>query len=55
VDYADTSPVARWVREEIREVALGLYLGIAYWRKVKAAHFALSFPRASVGPIPVGK
>jgi hypothetical protein len=44
LDYAHTSLVARWIRDEIREVAPGLYLGIAYWRKLKVAHFALSFP-----------
>src|SRR3954465_211543 len=30
LDYSQTSTVARWVRDEIREVAPGLYLGVVF-------------------------
>jgi hypothetical protein len=35
---------ARFVRDEIREIAPNLYLGIAYLDRIKIANFALSFP-----------
>jgi hypothetical protein len=44
LDYSRTSLIAHWVRDEIREVAPGLYLGIAYLNRIKVANFALSFP-----------
>lgn len=31
LDYSATSKVARWIRDEIREVAPGLYLGMVFW------------------------
>jgi hypothetical protein len=48
LDYSQTSIVAQWIRDEIREVSPGLYLGIVYWGKEKPAahkliHFALKF------------
>ena len=49
LDYSKTSLVAHWVRDEIREVAPGLYLGVVYWGKKKLIHFALKFPPAN-GP-----
>ena len=30
LDYSKTSLIARWVRDEIREVAPGLYLGVVF-------------------------
>jgi hypothetical protein len=45
LDYSKTSTVAHWIRDEIRLVAPGLYLGVAYLGKVKVAYFALSFDR----------
>jgi hypothetical protein len=45
LDYSRTSLIAHWVRDEIREVAPSLYLGIAYVDRIKVANFALSFPR----------
>ena len=46
LDYSKTSLVAKWIRDEIREVAPGIYLGIVYWGKKKLIHFALRFPAA---------
>jgi hypothetical protein len=48
LDYSQTSIVAQWIRDEIREVSPGLYLGIVYWGKQKSGahrliHFALKF------------
>lgn len=44
LDYSRTSAVAHWVRDEIREVAPGLYLGIAYLKHHKVLNFSLRFP-----------
>jgi hypothetical protein len=46
LDYSETSLVARWVRDEIRKVAPGLYLGKVYWSKKRLIDFALEV----VGP-----
>ncbi len=46
LDYSKTSLVAQWIRDEIREVAPGIYLGLVYWGKKKLIHFALEFPAA---------
>jgi len=43
LDYSKTSFLARKVRDEIREVAPGLYLGLVYWEKNKVLHFSLDF------------
>ena len=43
LDYSKTSFVARKVRDEIREVAPGLFLGLVYWKKDKVLHFSLDF------------
>jgi len=44
IDYSRTSLVARWVRDEIRLVAPGLYLGVVWLRRRRIAGFALRFP-----------
>jgi hypothetical protein len=44
LDYSDTSLVAHWIRDEIRTVGLGTYLGLVYWERKKILHFALQFP-----------
>jgi hypothetical protein len=44
LDYSRTSLVAHWIRDEIREVAPGLYLGIVFWDRDKVLNFALNFP-----------
>lgn len=46
LDYSNTSLVARWIRDEIREVAPGVFLGIVFWGKRRVGKFALVFPRA---------
>ena len=43
LDYSETSMVAQWVRDEIREIAPGLYLGKVYWNKTRLIDFALEF------------
>ena len=48
LDYSQTSIVAQWIRDEIREVSPGVYLGVVYWGKEKEhahklIHFALKF------------
>ena len=47
LDYAKTSFLAKKIRDEIREVAPGIYLGIVYWGKKKLIHFALRFPASA--------
>ena len=43
LDYSETSLLAHWIRDEIREVAPGLYLGKVYWDKARLIDFALKF------------
>ena len=43
LDYSHTSLVAHWVRDEIRLVGPGLYLGVVFWNKDRLIHFALQF------------
>jgi hypothetical protein len=48
LDYSKTSKVAGWVRDEIREVAPGLYLGLVYVRSKRAPlRFSLQFEHAA--------
>jgi hypothetical protein len=44
LDYSDTSLVAHWIRDEIREVGPGTYLGLVFWERSMVLHFALQFP-----------
>jgi hypothetical protein len=43
LDYSDTSFLAHWVRDEIRQIGPGLYLGKVYWGKKRLIDFALKF------------
>lgn len=43
VDYLETSLLVPFVRDEIREIAPGLYLGRAYARTLIGPQFALNF------------
>ena len=43
LDYSDTSIVAQWIRDEIRQVGPGIYLGKVYWDKKRLIDFALKF------------
>jgi hypothetical protein len=44
LDYSRTSLVAHWVRDEIRSVGLGTYLGIVYLGRARVLKFVLEFP-----------
>ena len=41
LDYSETSLVAHWIRDEIRLIQPGLYLGKVYWDKQRLIDFAL--------------
>jgi choline dehydrogenase-like flavoprotein len=43
LDYSDTSLVARWIRDEIRQIGPNQYLGKVYWDKKRLFDFALQF------------
>jgi hypothetical protein len=45
LDYSKTSLLAHWIRDEIRQVDAGVYLGVVYWAKKRLIHFALEFPK----------
>lgn len=44
LDYSETSMLAHWIRDEIRQIGPGLYLGIVYWKKDRLINFAVQFP-----------
>jgi len=43
LDYSDTSLIAHWVRDEIRLIGPGFYLGKVYWGKERLIDFCLKF------------
>jgi hypothetical protein len=43
LDYSDTSIVAQWIRDEIRQIQPKFYLGVVYWNKARLIDFALEF------------
>jgi hypothetical protein len=43
LDYSETSLVARWIRDEIRLIGPGFYLGRVYWDRRPLIHFSLDF------------
>lgn len=43
LDYSDTSVIAQWIRDEIRQIEPKLYLGKVYWDKTRLIDFALKF------------
>ena len=43
LDYSDTSMVAQWIRDEIRAIAPGVYLGKVYWDDNRLIDFVLEF------------
>jgi hypothetical protein len=49
LDYSKTSLVARYVRDEIREIAPGVYLGLVFLRRYHVLDFALDFTRSGRG------
>lgn len=42
LDYSKTSKAARYIRDEIREVSPGVYLGVVFWGKRRVLKFALT-------------
>ena len=45
LDYSETSLLAHWIRDEIRNIAPGTYLGKVYWDKKRLIDFALEFQK----------
>jgi len=45
LDYSRSSLLVRSIRDEIRLVAPGVYLGIVFWGKTKLIGFALRLPQ----------
>ena len=45
LDYSHTSLLAHWIRDEIRQVGDGVYLGIVFWARKKLIDFALKFSK----------
>jgi hypothetical protein len=43
LDYSKTSVVAHWVRDEIRLISPGFYLGRVFWNKDQLIFFTLKF------------
>lgn len=43
LDYSKTTLIPQWDRDEIREVAPGLYLGLVFFDKKPVLHYALQF------------
>ena len=43
LDYSETSLLAHWIRDEIRQIGPGFYLGKVYWDKKRLIDFALQF------------
>jgi hypothetical protein len=43
LDYSKTSLLARKIRDEIREIAPGVFLGLVFWDRRLVLHFALDF------------
>jgi hypothetical protein len=44
LDYSKTSLVAGWIRDEIRQIQPGLYLGKVYRSNTRLIDFCLEFP-----------
>lgn len=43
LDYSETSLLAHWIRDEIRQIGPGFYLGKVYWKKDRLIDFCLQF------------
>ena len=43
LDYSETSLVAGWIRDEIRMIEPGFYLGQVFGGRTRLFHFALQF------------
>jgi hypothetical protein len=51
LDYSETSLVAHWIRDEIRLLSPGFYLGRVYWEKKPLIHFCLQFGAPVAGSV----
>ncbi len=49
LDYSKKSLVAHWIRDEIREVSPGLYLGKVWWGRKRLIDFIVSFQYQPAG------
>ncbi|WP_225097877.1 hypothetical protein [Streptomyces sp. CoH27] len=47
IDYSKLSLVGRWVRDEMREVSPGLYLGVVWLLGTRVAWFSLKVPEVA--------
>lgn len=45
LDYSETSIVAQWIRDEIRAIGPGVYLGKVYWDDTRLIDFVLEFEK----------
>jgi hypothetical protein len=43
LDYSKTSLLAHWIRDEIRQIGPGFYLGKVYWGRKRLIDFCLEF------------
>ena len=43
LDYSETSLVAHWIRDEIRQIGPSMYLGKVYWDRKRLIDFVLEF------------
>src|SRR5499433_3501662 len=43
LDYSETSLIAHWIRDEIRQIEPAFYLGVVYWDKKRLINFSLAF------------
>ena len=43
LDYSQTSVIAQHIRDEIRQIDSGRYLGVVFWDKKRLINFALQF------------
>jgi hypothetical protein len=50
LDYSETSLVAAHVRDEIRQVDAGFFLGKVYWDSKRLIDFSLDFRKTGVSP-----
>ena len=46
LDYSKTSLLAKHIRDEIREISPGVYLGLVFWDQKRVMHFSLTFPQS---------
>jgi hypothetical protein len=45
LDYSETSFIAQWIRDEIRQIGPGFYLGKVFWSQKRLIDFALQFSK----------